>query len=116
MNHWTGLAPREFESPFPGSLIPTFLTATGDDSGDSATHATHCATYYTPCRPLLRAFSGWILTPPPTAVACQRNGPCGIVRDGINGMDRFAGRIHEQVEELSEEDPSVKAFVEWSAS
>ena len=32
----------------------------------SATHATHCATYCTPCRPLIRAFSGWIRTPPPT--------------------------------------------------
>ena len=32
----------------------------------SAAHATHCATYCTPCRPLIRAFSGWILTPPPT--------------------------------------------------
>jgi len=30
--------------------------------------------------------------------------------------DRFAGRIHNMVEELSEQDPSVKAFVEWSAS
>ena len=25
MNCWTGLAPWEFEFPFPGSLIPTFL-------------------------------------------------------------------------------------------
>jgi len=32
----------------------------------SAAHATHCATYCTPCRPLIRAFSGWIRTPPPT--------------------------------------------------
>jgi hypothetical protein len=32
----------------------------------SAAHAPHCATYCTPCRPLIRAFSGWILTPPPT--------------------------------------------------
>ena len=35
-------------------------------SSVSAAHATHCATYCTPCRPLFRAFSGWILTPPPT--------------------------------------------------
>jgi hypothetical protein len=26
----------------------------------SAAHATHCATYCTPCRPLIRAFSGWM--------------------------------------------------------
>ena len=32
----------------------------------SAAHASHCATYCTPCRPLIRAFSGWIRTPPPT--------------------------------------------------
>jgi hypothetical protein len=31
----------------------------------SAAHATHCATHCTPCRPLIRAFSGWIRTPPP---------------------------------------------------
>jgi len=35
-------------------------------TGVSAAHATHCATYCTPCRPLRRAFSGWIRTPPPT--------------------------------------------------
>ena len=34
----------------------------------SAAHATHCATNCTPCRPLLRAFSGWIRTPPPTTL------------------------------------------------
>ena len=32
----------------------------------SAAYATHCATYYTPCRPLIRAFPGWIPPPPPT--------------------------------------------------
>ena len=32
-------------------------------TGVSAAHATHCATYCNPCRPLLRAFSGWIRTP-----------------------------------------------------
>jgi len=32
----------------------------------SAAHATHCATYCNPCRPLIRAFSGWIRTPPLT--------------------------------------------------
>ena len=36
-------------------------------TGVSAAHATHCATYCSPCRPLRRAFSGWIRTPPPTA-------------------------------------------------
>ena len=35
-------------------------------TGVSAAHALHCATYCTPCRPLIRAFSGWIRTPPPT--------------------------------------------------
>ena len=35
-------------------------------TGASAAHATHCATHCTPCRPLIRAFSGWIRTPPPT--------------------------------------------------
>jgi len=37
----------------------------------SAAHATHRATYCTPCRPLTRAFSGWIRTPPPTCPARQ---------------------------------------------
>ena len=32
----------------------------------SVSAAQDCATYYTPCRPLIRAFSGWILIPPPT--------------------------------------------------
>ena len=32
-------------------------------TGVSAAPATHCATYCTPCRPLIRAFSGWIRTP-----------------------------------------------------
>ena len=27
MNKWTGLAPWEFEFPFPGSLTSTFITA-----------------------------------------------------------------------------------------
>ena len=27
----------------------------------------HCASYCAPCQPLLRAFSGWIRSPPPTA-------------------------------------------------
>ena len=29
---------------------------------------THCASYCAPCQPLLRAFSGWIRSPPPTPV------------------------------------------------
>ena len=33
----------------------------------STAHTTHCDTYCTPCRPLIRAFSGWIRTPPPTS-------------------------------------------------
>jgi len=49
-------------------------------SSVSAAHATHCATYCTPCQPLLRAFSGWIITPPPTTPREQearrsRSGP-----------------------------------------
>ena len=36
-------------------------------TGVSAAHATYGATYCTPCRPLIRAFSGWIRTPPPTS-------------------------------------------------
>jgi len=28
---------------------------------------THCASYCAPCQPLLRAFSGWIRSPPPTS-------------------------------------------------
>ena len=32
----------------------------------SAAHATHCATFCTPCQPLLRAFPGWIRSPPPS--------------------------------------------------
>ena len=32
----------------------------------SAAHATHCATFCTPCQPPLRAFSGWIRSPPPS--------------------------------------------------
>ena len=35
-------------------------------SSASAAHATHCATFCTPCQPLLRAFSGWIRSPPPS--------------------------------------------------
>jgi hypothetical protein len=45
-------------------------------TGVSAAHAMHCATYCTPCRPLIRAFSGWIRTPPPpwqTRSATSRN-------------------------------------------
>ena len=32
----------------------------------SAAHATHCATFCTPCQPPLRAFSRWIRSPPPS--------------------------------------------------
>jgi hypothetical protein len=32
----------------------------------SVSAAHDCAAYCTPCRPLIRAFSGWILSPPPT--------------------------------------------------
>ena len=33
---------------------------------ESIAHATHRATYFTPCRPLIRALSGWIQIPPPS--------------------------------------------------
>ena len=36
-------------------------------TGVSAARVTHCATYFTICRPLIRAFSGWIRTSPPTS-------------------------------------------------
>jgi hypothetical protein len=38
----------------------------------SAAHATHCATYCTPCQPLLRDFPGWIRSrpPPPSPLTC----------------------------------------------
>jgi alpha-tubulin suppressor-like RCC1 family protein len=42
--------------PLPCNVLPN----------NHAAHATHCATYCTLCRPLIRACSGWILTPPPT--------------------------------------------------
>ena len=56
------------QHPHPLSLLtsPERLVIYCQTSSVSAAHATHCATYCTPCRPLLRAFSGWILTPPPT--------------------------------------------------
>ena len=44
-------------------------------TGVSAAHATHCATYCTPCQPLIRAFSGWIRNPPPT--------PCNQTPEGL---------------------------------
>ena len=49
--------------------------------GVSAAHATHCATYCTPCRPLIRAFSGWIRTAPP-AKGCETEAGGGAARPG----------------------------------
>ncbi|KAJ1472176.1 adenylate and guanylate cyclase catalytic domain-containing protein [Baffinella frigidus] len=45
------------------------------------TCSTHCATYCTPCRPLIRAFSRWILTPPPTTTFHLKSSalPAGVV-------------------------------------
>ena len=55
-------------------------------TGVSAAHATHCATYCTPCRPLIRAFSGWIRTPPPTAK--------GVINDGNVGLnDHYINKV-----------------------
>jgi hypothetical protein len=80
MIRWTGLAPCNFEFPFPGSLTSTFIgrvcTRPSTEQRErwviycrttsvSVARATHCASYCTPCRPLIRAFSGWIRTPPP---------------------------------------------------
>jgi len=31
-------------------------------------YPTHCANYCAPCQPLLRAFSGWVRSPPPTCL------------------------------------------------
>jgi hypothetical protein len=50
-------------------VCPERLIIYCQTTGVSAAHATHCATYCTPCRPLRRAFSGWIRTPPPTGCA-----------------------------------------------
>ena len=57
--------------PWAGDLLPKRLVIYCQTTGVSAAHATHCATYCTPCRPLIRAFSGWIRTPPPTGVSYQ---------------------------------------------
>ena len=51
------------------TAAPERLVIYCQTTGFSAAHATHCATYCTPCRPLTRAFSGWIRTPPPTTAA-----------------------------------------------
>jgi hypothetical protein len=55
----------------------------------SVAHATHCAPSCTPCRPLIRAFSGWILTPPPKAST-------NLVR-GVGYGNRFRAK-REQLE------------------
>jgi hypothetical protein len=53
-------------NPKPQTLNPKKILITYcQTSSVSAAHAPHCATYCTPCRPLIRAFSGWILTPHP---------------------------------------------------
>ena len=59
-----GLQQGEF--PLEVCTPPERLVIHCQTTGVSAAHATHCATYCTPCRPLIRAFSGWIRTPPPT--------------------------------------------------
>ena len=39
-----------------------------------------CASYFAPCQPILRAFSGWIRSPPPTATCSVgvEFGVCGL--------------------------------------
>ena len=56
-------------TPYPLTGIPRSLerlVICCPTTGVSAAHATQCATYCTPCRSLIRAFSGWIRTPPPS--------------------------------------------------
>ena len=53
-------------------------------TGVSAAHATHCATFCTPCRPLIRAFSGWIRTPPSRMRASRLTGLSASQRGGNN--------------------------------
>ena len=43
-------------------------------SSVSSAHATHCATYCTPCRPLIRALSGWIGTLPSINMYAEPSG------------------------------------------
>ena len=59
-----GSRPPPIRSSPPAARLVIYCQTTGV----SAALATHCATYCTPCRPLIRAFSGWIRTPPPTAL------------------------------------------------
>ncbi|KAJ1489778.1 hypothetical protein T484DRAFT_1614700 [Baffinella frigidus] len=64
----------------------------------SAAHATHRATYCTPCRPLTRAFSGWIPTPPPTNLSTPtpppqtRNGHAEVVGALLSGDHANVGK------------------------
>ena len=50
MIRWTGLAPWEFEFPFPGSLTATFLEVTGSDpdatSGATSSHRMYLLTTF----------------------------------------------------------------------
>ena len=69
----------------------------GDLSPNNQRQRRTCYTYCTPCRPLIRAFSGWILTPPPSAgetttvtnqasatATCYQN-PYGIMKSSGHG-------------------------------
>ena len=60
--------PMQQAAPWGGAIAtpPERLVIYCLPTGVSAAHATHCATYCTPCRPLVREFPGWIRTPPPT--------------------------------------------------
>jgi len=41
MIRWTGLAPREFDFPFPGSLTSTFLSTQEEELEDAIRHGGH---------------------------------------------------------------------------
>jgi hypothetical protein len=59
-------------------------------TGVSAAHATHCATHCTPCRPLIRALSGWIRTPPLTN-RTSRGSCCHGLYGVVNTIDKRVG-------------------------
>ena len=69
-------------------------------TGVSAAHATHCATYCTPCRPLIREFSGWIRTPPPTSRGVQttHSPPTPLLPTGDTDTPVYSGRRGEALE------------------
>ena len=63
-SRWVAAAGSCRQAARASSLVPSLqrLVIYCQTTSVSAAHATHCATYCTPCRPLIRAFSGWIRT------------------------------------------------------